>query len=175
MKVWRVLSLVAVLAAVPLHQAAAQFGGMPGMPGGGGGFGGPAPGGNPFGGPGPGGGNPFGGPQQGPPPQCQQLITLRDQVQKDAGAISSANQHHATAEQACRLFKVFLATESKMISAIETNGPTCGLPAEVATQVKQGHSKASQIAKQVCDAARGLPSGPYIRDEYLKIASEGGE
>jgi hypothetical protein len=91
---------------------------------------------------------------------------LRDQVQKDAGAIQAANQKHATAVEACKLFKVFLATESKMISAIETNGPTCGLPPEVSKQVREGHGKASQIAKQICDAAAMGPrqAGPSLSD-----------
>jgi hypothetical protein len=111
---------------------------------------------------------------QSPPSPCQQLISLRDQVQKNRSAISAASERHATALEACKLFKVFLATESKMISAIDTNGPFCGLPPAVSEQLSDAHTEASRMAKQVCDAANGLPSGPDIRDQFLKIASEGG-
>src|SRR4051812_42659778 len=99
MMVCRTIALVALLATAPLHQANAQFGGMPGLPG-------AAP---------PGG---FGAPQ-GPPPACQALLTLRDEAQKHASAIQAANQRHAPPDEACRLFKTFLAAESKMIKSVE--------------------------------------------------------
>src|SRR5262245_31593621 len=61
-----------VLATIPY--AGAQFGGMPGMPGSGGM---------------PGAG--FGGPPQAPPPKCQALLSIRDELQKHGMAISAAN------------------------------------------------------------------------------------
>jgi hypothetical protein len=156
MRFCRALPLAAALAIMPLHPAAAQFGGMPGLPG--------SPG---YGGPGAG----FGGPPAAPPPACQQLITLRDQVQKDAGAIQAANQRKASPVEACKLFKIFLATESKMIKAIDDNSATCGLPPEVSKQVKDGHNRAAQIAKQVCEvAAQGpRPTGPSLSDALGSI------
>lgn len=147
MKVCPAIPLVAVLAAAPLQPAHAQFGGMPGLPGSA-----PAPG--------------FGAPQQGPPPACQQLLTLRDDAQKHAAAIQAANQRHAAPEQACRLFKVFLAAEAKMIKAVDEHSATCGVPANVSKQMKAGHTRTEQIAKQVCDvAAMGpRPAGPSLSD-----------
>src|SRR6266705_7030471 len=130
----RVLPLVLVLAALPLGPAAAQFGGMPGMPG--------SPGMSP------GAGSPFGAPQQGPPPACQQLLTNRDETQKHGQALSAAGQKKAPPDEICKLFKAFLASETRMMKGLEENSATCGVPADVIKQVKAQHNKASQMAKQ---------------------------
>jgi hypothetical protein len=144
MTVCRAVPLAAMLMAVMLHPASAQFGGMPGMPG--------SPG--------------FGAPPSAPPPACQQLLTLRDESQKSALAIQTANQRHAPAPEACKLFRTFLAAETKMIKAIVDNGPQCGVPPEVPAQMRTGHARAQQIAKQVCDAAAQGPraAGPSLSD-----------
>src|ERR1700704_4149543 len=96
----RAVALVLTLVVLPLGTAQAQFGGMPGMPGM----------------PGPSG---FGAAPPAPPPACQQLITLRDETAKHAEAIGRASQRQKkpTPEEACKLFKTFLATETKMIKA----------------------------------------------------------
>src|SRR5262245_20752895 len=148
MTVYRALALVAVLVAPPIA-ASAQFGGMPGMPGspGPGGFGAPPP-------------------QQGPPPQCQQLLTLRDETQKYGMAIQKANERKGTVQEACRLFKNYLAAEVKFMKGIEEHGRTCGVPPDVLKQVKDSHARASQIGKQVCEAAAQgpRPAGPSLSD-----------
>jgi hypothetical protein len=149
MMVYRVLgpalALAVILAAMP-RPVGAQFGGMPGMPGMG------APG--------------FGGPPAGPPPACQGLLAMRDETQKNANAIQEAGKKKAGPDVACKLFKNFLASEAKMIKAIETTGPQCGVPPEMPKQMKVGHAKAQQIANQVCEAAaRGASApGPSLSD-----------
>ena len=145
MMVCRALLATAIVG-ITLHQAGAQFGGMPGAPGG------------------PGAG--FGGPPAGPPPQCQQLLSLRDDLQKYGSAIEAANSRKADVKIACRLFRTYLATEAKMLRALETVGPQCGVPQQVNQQVKASHAKATQIGKTVCDAAaRGsTQSGPSLSD-----------
>jgi hypothetical protein len=133
--------------------ASAQFGGMPGMPGSPGmpgGFGGPPP---------------QAQPQQ-PPPACQQLLALRDETQKYGMAIQKANERKATAQDACKLFRSYLSAELKFMKGIEEHSRTCGVPPEVLKQVKDSHAKASQIGKQVCDAAAQgpRPAGPSLSD-----------
>jgi hypothetical protein len=148
MTTFRALPLLAMLVAVPLQQASAQFGGMPGMPGAGG----------------PGAG--FGGPPAAPPPACRDLITLRDDTQKKAGAIQAANEKKATAQEACRLFKTFLAAEAKFIKGLEDNIQTCGVPPDAVKQAKDAHGRASTVAKKVCEAAAQGPqsAGPSLSD-----------
>jgi hypothetical protein len=154
----RTLPLVAAIMISTLAPAAAQFGGMPGLPGSG-------PPGMPRGMPGgPGAG--FGAPQQGPPPACQQLLAFRDETAKGAAAISAANKRHAPVAEACRLFKSFYNAQGKMMRAIEEKGPQCGVPPEVNNQLKAENVKVQQIMNQVCEAAaRGpAPSGPTLSE-----------
>jgi len=131
--------------------AGAQFGGMPGLPGG-----------SPGGVPGVGG---FGAPPA-PPPACQQLLTLRDETQKHGIAIQKANERKATVQEACKLFKTYLAAEAKFIRGLGDNSRTCGVPPDAIKQAKEGHAKAGQVGKQVCEAAAQgpRPTGPIPWD-----------
>jgi hypothetical protein len=143
------VALAAAIVALTLHQASAQFGGMPGLPG---------------------------GPQDSvprdfgvPPPECQQLLTIRDQVQKAGQAIEAANQKKAHVKQACQLFRSYLAAETMMIEAMESLGSRCGVPPEILRQVRAGHAKAQQIGKQVCEVAARRPGldGQWTWDEPI--------
>jgi hypothetical protein len=146
----RVLSVVAVLAAASAYPAQAQFGGMPGMPGGMGGFGAPPP---------------AAGPPAGPPPACVQLMSMRDETQKNAAAIAAASKRKAEPPEACKLFKVFLAGEAKFIQSLADNSATCGVPPQAIKSYQEGHGKAAQIGKQVCEAAEHpRQSGPSLSD-----------
>jgi hypothetical protein len=82
-----------MLVSVPFA-ANAQFGGMPGLPGG-------PPGEVPSGGG-------LGRPTAAPPPACQHLLALREETQKHGKAIQEANQRKASVQEARRLFKSFL-------------------------------------------------------------------
>ncbi|HEY4404301.1 MAG TPA: hypothetical protein VGN55_06565 [Xanthobacteraceae bacterium] len=142
------VALVAVLAVASAHSAQAQFGGMPGMPG--------SPG---------MGGSGFGGPPAGPPPACLQLMTLRDETQKNGAAIAAASKRKAEPAEACKLFKVFIASEAKFIQGMSENSTICGVPPQAIKQYQEGHGKASLIAKQVCDAAEHpRQTGPSLSD-----------
>jgi hypothetical protein len=142
------VSVAAMLAMAPGHSAQAQFGGMPGMPGS----------------PGMGG---FGGPPAAPPPACQQLAVMRDETQKNAAAGERAASQHKPPDpvETCKLFKVFLATEAKFIQGMTESRTTCGVPPDAIKQAQDGHGKASQVAKQVCEVAEHpRPTGPSLSD-----------
>jgi hypothetical protein len=162
----RVLPLAVALALLVIGPAKAQFGGMPGMPGSPGMPGMPGAPGMPGGAPDGQGLSGFSGPPQQPPPACQQLITYRDETAKHGQALQAAGKRKPAPEEACKLFKAFVAAETKFLKALEQNSATCGVPAEVIKQVKLGHSKASETAKHVCDAAAQgpRPAGPTLSD-----------
>jgi hypothetical protein len=148
MTVYRAFALVGMLVVIPLQPAGAQFGGMPGMPGSG-------P---------PGAG--FGAPQ-GPPPACQQLLALKDETQKNGQAIQRANEKKESVSVACKLFKAYMASEAKFLKALEDGSKICGVPPEAIKSVKDGHTQAAKVTKQVCDAAAnggGQPAGPSLSD-----------
>ncbi|HZN27727.1 MAG TPA: hypothetical protein VFB88_00075 [Xanthobacteraceae bacterium] len=107
-----------------------------------------------------------GAPGAAPPgtaPACQQLRAVRDETQKHAIAIRDAGQRKAGPREACRLFKVFLASETKMIEGVEQNGAACGVPPEVIAQLKTQHARAARTGKQICDVAQGPPA-PSLND-----------
>jgi hypothetical protein len=149
MTVCRTLLLATVIVATPFC-AGAQFGGMPGMPGG-------PPGGVP-------GGFGVSPSQSGPPPACRELLAIRDEVQKHGTAIQKANERKATVQEACKLFRNFLGAEDKFIKSLEENIRTCGVPGDAIKQAKEGHAKVSQIGKQVCDAAAQGPRPRVYED-----------
>jgi hypothetical protein len=144
MTVSRALVFATLMVAAPFA-AYGQFGGMPGMPG--------APG-------------DLGGPRAAPPPACRELLAMRDEVQKHGTAIQKANEKKATVQEACKLFRNFLSAEAKFIKSLEENSRTCGVPPDAIKQAKDGHTKASGIGKQVCDAAAQgpRPAGPSLSD-----------
>jgi hypothetical protein len=152
----RVLPLVLALAGLPLGPAAAQFGGMPGMPGSPGVSGGPPPG---------IGASPFGAPAQ-PPAACRQILVYRDETQKTGLALSAASKRKAQPDEVCKLFKVFIAAEGKMLKGLEENSATCGVPPDALKNLKEQHARANQMGKQVCEvAAQGpRPAGPSLSD-----------
>jgi hypothetical protein len=106
-------------------------------------------------------------PQAGPPPACRELMSLRDETQKHGMAIQKANERRASVQDACKLFKTFLAAEAQFIRSLEDNSRTCGVQPDAIKQAKEGHAKATQIGKQVCDAAAqgprpGGPTGDFF-------------
>ena len=106
----RAFPLLLALAAVLPSPAAAQFGGMPGTPGG------------------PAMEMPFGAAPAVPPPACQRLLTLRDEMQKHGQALQAAGQKKAAPNELCKLFKAYLAAGRKMVKGLEEGAATCGVP-----------------------------------------------
>ena len=147
----RALPFALLLAALPFAPAAAQFGGMPGMPGSPGMPGAPGA---------PGGGFGAAPQQQGPPPACQALLANRDETQKHAMAIRDAGKKKVGPEEACKLFKVFLASETKMIKGLEEHAATCGVPPDIIKAMKTQHAQAAKTGKHVCDAAAAQGPAP---------------
>ena len=152
----RALPVTLAFVALSIAPAYAQFGGMgmgmPGSPGM------SAPQSAPM--------TPFGAQPQQPPAACQKLIAMRDETQKAGAALKAAGEKKAPPEEACKLFKVFVAAENKMIKGLEENSQACGVPPEAIKQVKAQHVNVGKMAKQVCDAAAQgpRPSGPSFSE-----------
>jgi hypothetical protein len=49
---------------------------------------------------------------------------------------------------------------------LQEHSATCGVPPEVLKQVREGHGKASEMSKKICDAAAlgPRPAGPSLSD-----------
>jgi hypothetical protein len=111
-------------------------------------------------------GAPFGATPRQPPAACQDLLGLRDETHKHGKAIQTAAKKKPGPEELCKLFKTFLAAETKFIKGLEERSATCGVPPDVIKQIKSQHANASETGKKVCElAAQGpRPAGPTLSD-----------
>jgi hypothetical protein len=113
------------------------------------------------------------GPPGAPPPECQQLLNIRHDLEKHAQAIMEANRQKASAMTACQLFKSYLAVDLRMIRAIDAIGAQCGWSSQIAQQYKESHTKATRLATYACaDAGAFLddkkrPVGDFWRPDEL--------
>jgi hypothetical protein len=99
---------------------------------------------------------------------------LRDEIRNHGMAIRKANERRASVQEACKLFKIFLASETQFIRSLEDNSRTCGVSPDAIKQAKEGHAKATLVGKQVCEMVAQGPR-PYRRDpwEVLRESSQG--
>lgn len=118
-------------------------------------------------------GPPTGG---GPPDACMKgFMPLREEAEKRGKMIKAASDRHAPPAEACKLLGNFSQSEVKMIKFIEANASKCGIPAQVADQMKAGHKNTEAMQKKVCDiaqqaATRG-PAGPSLSEVLGSSAS----
>jgi hypothetical protein len=101
-----------------------------------------------------------------PPPACQQLLSLRDEAGKHGQALQAAGKKKAPPDEICKLFKSFIAAETRFVKALEEHKEICGVPADAIKAVRLGHTKASETEKNVCDAAAraGQAAAPSLSD-----------
>jgi hypothetical protein len=130
----------------------------------------PVTGAGPFGG----GGGGFG---PGPAPPSQQaaaeacmkgFIPLREEAEKRGKLIKAAGDRKAPPDEACKLIGNFGKAELNMISYVEKNSAKCGIPPQVAEQLRAGHKGTENMEKKVCAFAeqaktRG-PAGPSLSE-----------
>jgi hypothetical protein len=107
----------------------------------------------------------FGGgpppPSGGPSEACMKsFVPLREDAEKRGKMIKAASDRHATPDEACKLIKNYSAAEFKMIKYVETNSTKCGIPPQVADQLRAGHKNTEKMQNQVCTVAAQRPTGP---------------
>lgn len=108
------------------------------------------------------------GQQAGGEECMNDFVKLRQEAEKRGAAIQAAGKRKAPASEACKLITAFSASETKMINYVVTNSKKCGIPGEIAEQLKKGHQNTTGMQKKVCDIAsqqqqRG-PGGPSLSD-----------
>jgi hypothetical protein len=95
--------------------------------------------------------------QIGPPPQCNDFLTLRQETETRGMAIKTASERKVPPAEACQLFNRYVAAESKMIKFMEDNRVWCGVPPEAIQAIKTAHGKALQMRQHVCSAGASAP------------------
>jgi hypothetical protein len=115
--------------------------------------------------------NPFAAPLQQPQQEAQEACVqgfgkLRDEAQKRAGAIRTASEKKASAQEACGLFNSFSDAEAKMIKYAADNMTRCGIPPAILTDMKKGHARTAVLRTNVCKAAAApaRAAGPSLSD-----------
>ncbi|MDO9563547.1 MAG: hypothetical protein Q7J60_18175 [Bradyrhizobium sp.] len=105
----------------------------------------------------------------GPPDDCmKKFMPLREDAEKRGKAIKAAGDRKAGPEEACKLIASFGQAEIKMIKFVESNAARCGIPAQVADQMKTGHKNTENMQKKVCAMAQQMqqraPAGPSLSE-----------
>jgi hypothetical protein len=97
----------------------------------------------------------------GPSDQCMQgFVPLREEAEKRGKLIKAASDRHATPEEACKLIGNFSQAEVKMIKYVEANSEKCGIPQQIAEQLRGGHKNTETMQKKVCNVAQQQQKGP---------------
>ena len=101
-------------------------------------------------------------PQGGAADDCMKgFVPLREEAEKRGKLIKAASDRHASPDEACKLIGSFGQSEIKMIKYVETNASKCGIPAQIADQLKNGHKNTEIMQKKVCTVAQqGQQRGP---------------
>jgi hypothetical protein len=108
----------------------------------------------------------------GPADACMRgFVPLREDAEKRGKQIKAASDRHAPPAEACKLIQNFGQAELKMIKYVETNSAKCGIPAQIAEQLKGGHKNTEAMQKKVCDVAQAQaqgqgrgPAGPSLSE-----------
>ena len=112
----------------------------------------------------------------GPPPQasggaeaCMKgFVPLREEAERRGKLIKAASDRKAPPDEACKLIKNFGQAETKMIQYVETNSAKCGIPPQIADQLKNGHKNTEKMQNQVCAVAQQVqsrgPAGPSLSE-----------
>ena len=105
----------------------------------------------------------------GPPEDCmKKFLPLREEAEKRGKMIKAAGERKAGPEEACKLIGNFGQAEIKMIKFVESNAARCGIPPQVADQMKTGHKNTEGMQKKVCGMAQQMqqkgPSGPSLSE-----------
>jgi hypothetical protein len=105
----------------------------------------------------------------GPGEACMKgFIPLREDAEKKGKLIKAASDRHATPDEACKIITNYSAAEVRMIKYVETNSAKCGIPAQVADQLKTGHKNTEGLEKKVCAMAEQIktrgPGGPSLSE-----------
>jgi hypothetical protein len=98
----------------------------------------------------------------------KRFVPLREEAEKRGKLIKAASERHAPPDEACKLIKNFGESEIKMIKYVESHAAKCGIPPQIADQLKNGHKNTDGMQKKVCAVAQQVqqkgPAGPSLSE-----------
>ena len=101
----------------------------------------------------------------GSPDQCMKVfMPLREETESRSKLIKAASDRHAPPDEVCKLISNFSQAETKMIKYVEAHSTDCGMPPQIADQLKASHKNTEALQKKVCAVAQQAqgrePAGP---------------
>jgi hypothetical protein len=107
--------------------------------------------------------------QAGPSEDCMKgFLPLREDAEKRGKLIKAASERHAAPDEACKLIANFSQSEARMIKYVEAHAAKCGIPSQVADQLKTGHKNTDNMQQKVCAVAQQqqqrAPAGPSLSE-----------
>ena len=116
--------------------------------------------------------------QAGSSDECMNgFVPLREEAEKRGKLIKAASDRHASPDEACKLIGNFGQSEIKMIKYVESHAAKCGIPQQIADQLKNGHKNTESMQKKVCAVAQQQqqqlkgPAGPSLSEVLGSSAS----
>ena len=95
---------------------------------------------------------------------------LRRDAEERAALIKAASERKAPPQEACKLLKDYVQAEAGVVNYVKTRQTACGIPAEIAKQLKANQARSQEMMRMVCKAA-GWPQPP-IKPKPLRIAAQ---
>jgi hypothetical protein len=120
----------------------------------------------PMGGGFPGGAAPAGGGFGGaqPPPCAVEFFKIREDVEKKGSVFKGLTERKPPSREAlCKQMTLVSAAMAKWAKFADANVASCGIPREVAQQLKVQNEHADQTKKALC-AAGPAPAAPSLSD-----------
>jgi hypothetical protein len=107
--------------------------------------------------------------QAGNADECMKgFVPLREEAEKRGKLIKAASDRKAAPDEACKLIGNFSQSEIKMIKYIEGHAAKCGIPPQIAEQLKTGHKNTETMQQKVCSVAQQIqqrgPAGPSLSE-----------
>jgi hypothetical protein len=107
--------------------------------------------------------------QGGSADECMKgFVPLREEAEKRGKLIKAASERKAPPEEACKLIGNFGQAEVKMIKYVESHSAKCGIPPQIADQLKNGHKNTESMQQKVCAVAQQVqqrgPAGPSLSE-----------
>jgi hypothetical protein len=102
-----------------------------------------------------------GAPAAGDEPPClAQFTKLRLEREKRGDQAKAGRDRKVSREELCKLIQSYATAEAKWVKFTEDNTASCGIPPQVAKQLKEVHARTLVARKQICSSgplAGGAP------------------
>jgi hypothetical protein len=102
-----------------------------------------------------------------------EFTKLREEVEKKGMAAKAASKKKVARDEMCKYVTSYADAEAKWVKFTVSNIQTCGIPAQVADQLKQVHTNTEQTKQKIC-AAGPAAAAPTLSDALTTAPSTTG-